>query len=260
MQYSSMADLKGAHRPDISYRHIRPSDLEVLEKIHNDLFPVSYESEFFHNIANGNGIVSWGAVDRSRPNNQSDELIGFVTTRILLAKDSEIEDLFRSDSSDSDQTLVYILTLGVVESYRNLGVATSLIRKVIKYASRIPTCQALYLHVLYYNNSAIHLYQKMSFQCVRRLSDFYFINGQHYDSFLFVYFMKGGRYACSPLELVTLMMTYLRSGLKLVAGKLWKNKCKRVSRWPNGKENSGLTTAMQTMRIPVTDGTEFQSV
>ena len=58
-----------------------------------------YESEFFHNVVNGHDIVSWGAIDRNRPNGQSEELIGFVTARIVLAKDSEVSlpDLFISD-------------------------------------------------------------------------------------------------------------------------------------------------------------------
>lgn len=34
--------------------------------------------------------MSWAAVDRSRPNGQSDELIGFVTARIVLARESEV--------------------------------------------------------------------------------------------------------------------------------------------------------------------------
>ncbi|PSS04554.1 Histone acetyltransferase [Actinidia chinensis var. chinensis] len=257
-----MVDLKGAHCPAISFRPIRPSDLEVLEKIHSDLFPIRYESEFFHNVVNGHDIVSWGAIDRNRPNGQSEELIGFVTARIVLAKDSEalqIEDLLRFDSAKPDQTLVYILTLGVVDSYRHLGIATSLIREVIKYASSIPMCRAVYLHVISYNNPAIHLYQKMAFQCVRRLHGFYFIDGRHYDSFLFIYYINGGRSPCSPLELVTLIASYVKTGLKLVGAKLWKNEGKKASRWPNSKETRCLITT-QSKRILMTEGTGFQCV
>lgn len=112
-----------------------------------------YEREFFLNVVNGHGIVSWGAVDTSRSDDRRDELIGFVTTRMIAAKDNEeqyiggpgkwygltgelsgannlnlqIEDLFRYNSSRKDLTLVYILTLGVVDSYRNLGVGCYLV-------------------------------------------------------------------------------------------------------------------------------------
>lgn len=39
---------------------------------------------------NGVGIVSWAAVDRNRPGGYSDELIGFVTAKFVLAKESEV--------------------------------------------------------------------------------------------------------------------------------------------------------------------------
>lgn len=108
-----------------------------------------YEREFFLNVVNGHGVISWGAVDTSRSDEGRDELIGFVTTRMIAAKDSEvqtirriswkicgltselsganclnlqIEDLFRYNNSHKDLTLLYILTLGVVDSYRNLGI------------------------------------------------------------------------------------------------------------------------------------------
>ncbi|XP_062147384.1 histone acetyltransferase MCC1 isoform X2 [Alnus glutinosa] len=246
---SSMVKPKVSRCPTIFYRPIQPSDLEILEQIHGDLFPIRYESEFFQNVVNGREIVSWAAVDRSRPNGKSDELVGFVTARIVLAKESEIADMLRYDSLKSDQTLVYILTLGVVDAYRNCGIASSLIRKVIKYASSIPTCQAVYLHVISYNNPAIHLYQKMSFKCIRRLPGFYLINGQHYDSYLFVYYVNGSRSPCSPLELVTSMVGYMRSGFKTLAAKLYKNEDRKVPKWPKCKETHSLISTQSKRNL-----------
>ena len=49
-----------------------------------------YEPTFFQDVVNGCDIVSWGAVDSSQPDGQSDELIGFVTARVVLAKESEV--------------------------------------------------------------------------------------------------------------------------------------------------------------------------
>lgn len=241
-----MINTKASCRPIIAYRPIRPSDLEVLEKIHGELFPIRYEAEFFHSVVNGRGIVSWGAVDRAQPASQNDELIGFVTARVVIAKESEIEDLIRFESPKSDETLVYILTLGVAESYRNIGVASSLIREVIKYASSITTCRAAYLHVISYNNPAIHLYKRMSFHCVRKLDSFYFINGQHYDAYLFIYYVNGGRSRCSPmLELVALLLTHAKSGLKSVAAILWRKEDKKASRWPRNRESGCLLPTIQ---------------
>ncbi|CAI9087065.1 OLC1v1021036C2 [Oldenlandia corymbosa var. corymbosa] len=245
-----MVKFEASHHPLISYRPIRTSDLDVLEKIHGDLFPIRYETEFFQNVVNGRDIISWGAVDRNRPDGQTDELVGFLTARIVMARDSEIVDLLRYDPSKSDQTLVYILTLGVVESYRNFGIASSLIREVIQYAANFSTCRAVYLHVISYNNPAIHLYKKMSFQCVRRLHAFYYINGQHYDSYLFIYYVNGGRSPCSPLEVLALLISSAKSGLKLAASRLWKDENRKFSKLQKCKESSSdLLPTMQNMRI-----------
>ncbi|KAG6466317.1 hypothetical protein ZIOFF_075927 [Zingiber officinale] len=117
-----MLEPRSAHRPTIIYRPILPSDLEALEQIHVSLFPIRYEREFFLNVVRGHGIVSWAAVDVCRSDGRNGELIGFVTTRLVLAKESEIADLIQYNASRKDATLVYILTLGVVEHYRNHGI------------------------------------------------------------------------------------------------------------------------------------------
>ncbi|KAL9342097.1 hypothetical protein Peur_065422 [Populus x canadensis] len=253
-----MANQNFSHHPTICYRPIQPSDLEVLERIHADIFPIRYESEFFQSVVHERDIVSWAAVDRSRPNGHSDELIGFVTARIAMAKEAGIGDLLRYDPSKPDQTLVYILTLGVVETYRNLGIARSLIRQVIKYASSVPTCRAVYLHVISYNIPAIHLYKKMSFKCIRRLQGFYLINGQHYDSFLFVYYVNGGRSPCSPLELLLAVVSYVTSGLKSVAARIRKNE-EKTAKWPKCKDTQSFIS-MQTKRNITTQGTGYECV
>ncbi|XP_068635202.1 histone acetyltransferase MCC1 [Aristolochia californica] len=249
-----MVDLKLPHRPIIVYRPIRPSDLEVLEQIHTALFPIRYEIEFFLNVVNGNDIISWGAVDVSRPDSQSDELIGFVTARTLLARETELNDVVGYSSSRADNTLVYILTLGVVEAYRNLGIATSLVQQVIRYTSSIPTCRAVYLHVIAYNDPAIHFYEKMLFKCVRRLPNFYYIKGHHYDSYLFIYYVNGGRSPCSPLDIVAMVTTYMRSLFTSLVTRLWKNDERKLpgTRWSKCKESNSLLTTTQDKRIIIT--------
>ncbi|XP_047338085.1 histone acetyltransferase MCC1-like [Impatiens glandulifera] len=253
-----MGGSQGLYSPAISYRPIQPSDLDVLMRLHTDLFPVRYEPEFYQKVVTGQEL-SWGAVDRNRPNGQNDELIGFVTARILPAKDSEVEDLLSCNMSKNDLKLIYILTLGVVESYRNHGIAVSLIKEVKKYAATIPTCRGVYLHVILYNNPAIHLYQKMSFQCVRRLYSFYFINGQHFDAFLFIYYVNGGRSPCSLLDIMRHVMTYLKGGIEVVISKLQRNENKG-SRWHKNRETFNLVSTTQNKKILLNDDSGYQCV
>ncbi|XP_062222355.1 histone acetyltransferase MCC1 isoform X2 [Phragmites australis] len=274
-----MLDPRSEIYPTIEYRPIQPSDLEALEKIHLALFPIRflvlaiiisltskfletiasyapcsclyrygvvhmYEREFFMNVVNGHGTVSWGAVDTSRSDDHRDEIIGFVTTRMIVAKDSEIEDLFRYNSSRKDLTLVYILTLGVVDSYRNLGIASSLVREVIKYAASISNCRGVYLHVISYNQPAISFYKKMLFKLVRRLPLFYYIRGQHYDSYLFVYYVNAGCSPCSPLAF-----------LKMLVAKFWTKEDHCNPRWDRCKETTTLLTPQNDKRIISGDDT-----
>ncbi|WOL05589.1 histone acetyltransferase MCC1-like [Canna indica] len=254
-----MLEPRGAHRSTIVYRPVLPSDLEVLEQIHVALFPIRYEKEFFLNVVRGNGIVSWAAVDISHSDSHNGKLVGFVTTRLILAKESEITDLLRFSASKKDITLVYILTLGVVEHYRNHGIATSLVREVIKYASSITHCRAVYLHVISYNLPAIKFYEKMSFKLMRRLQRFYYINGQHYDSYLFVYYVNDGHSPCSPLNIVAAVATYFRDLFKMLVSKLWRNEERHIPRWPKCKETNSLLIT-QNKRIVVTENSASQCV
>ncbi|CDY28728.1 BnaCnng06140D [Brassica napus] len=71
-----------------------------------------------------------------------------------------------------------------------------------------------------YNNPAIRLYNRLMFRCVRRLNGFYLIKRQHFDAFLFVYFVNGSRSPCSPLEVAMFVVNYMKNGIKSVASKL----------------------------------------
>ncbi|CAL9748743.1 unnamed protein product [Musa acuminata subsp. burmannicoides] len=88
-----MLEPRGAHQPIIIYRPILPSDLQVLEEIHVALFPIRYERDFFLSVVQGHGIVSWAAVDVSRSDGDRDKLVGFVTTRLMSAKESEVSEI-----------------------------------------------------------------------------------------------------------------------------------------------------------------------
>ncbi|KAJ7519348.1 hypothetical protein O6H91_20G035200 [Diphasiastrum complanatum] len=217
--------------PAIVYRPIRPSDLEVLREIHEALFPIKYEMDFFLNVVHGRGILSWAAIDTSRSDCQGDELVGFVTARVVKVTESEEADLLGYEVFNMERTLIYVLTLGVVKSYRHHGIASALILEVIEYASSLPTCRAVYLHVISYNRSAILFYKKNSFQSLRRLINFYYINGHHYDAYLYIYYVNGGRSPCSALypflsniiDLLSAATTFIRSLLTSVVSRFSRN-------------------------------------
>ena len=72
------------------------------------------------------------------------------------------------------ETVVYILTLGVTDQYRHLGIASQLIQRVIVFAQH-QLCRAVYLHVIEYNLAALSLYRRNKFEELAVLRNFYFI-------------------------------------------------------------------------------------
>ncbi|XLS57857.1 hypothetical protein HN51_007612 [Arachis hypogaea] len=224
---SSMENKEVFSKREIKYRSIQPSDEHTLQRIHDQLFPIRYESKFYQDVANGRGTESWGAVDVSRSDGQSDELIGFVTTRIVPAAEVEVNyvnylkhvmkkivSIHGNDLAKSDETLVHVLTLGVVKEYRHHGIASDLLKKVIENASMIQSCRAVYLHSSSENEAAVNLYKKMSFKLVRKLSKYYSFDGRHSDAYLFVYPLNGGRFHRWPFEVLISMLSCVRSGLE----------------------------------------------
>merc|ERR1739848_777354 len=93
----------------------------------------------------------------------------------------------------SERKCLYILTMGVLEDYRNIGIATCLLNEAKKFGQELPDCKLLYLHTIHYNTAAIQFYLKHSFQCVKRIDDFYILNiddhvrKEKHDALLFSY-------------------------------------------------------------------------
>merc|ERR1712062_582878 len=86
---------------------------------------------------------------------------------------------------------MYIMTLGTISKYRHCGLATKLANICIQLAANIPSCGVIYLHVITGNNIAIRLYEKLGFQRIHIVNDYYQIKGQNYNAFLYAKFMNG---------------------------------------------------------------------
>lgn len=93
--------------------------------------------------------------------------------------------------------MAYILTLGVAQRFRRIGIAQELLKHVINYYElRRLHIQALYLHVITYNDAAAALYEKMHFTLISHQKGFYNINGRSFDSALYAYYRGGPPLAC----------------------------------------------------------------
>lgn len=207
-------------RQDLAYRPVVPEDLHDLRDAHQALFPIDYESHFYECVIHSrDNIFSWAAVCRD-VEMQSEVLVGFVTARTFRLYDCSLTDraCMGLESRLLDQeTVVYILTLGVTDQYRHLGIASQLIQRVIVFAQH-QLCRAVYLHVIEYNLTALSLYRRNKFEELAVLRNFYFIgtgrqpdpDRNSYDAYLYA-FLIDISYNASPLAFLNATYAPFRS-------------------------------------------------
>jgi len=96
-----------------------------------------------------------------------------------------------SASSPSGARYVcYILTLGLVTSYRRSGLGSQLLEHCVNHARANPNCGAVYLHVIHNNPAAIAFYKRNDFLHLRTLSHFYVINGESHTALLLIFYIN----------------------------------------------------------------------
>ncbi|KAG7337302.1 acetyltransferase GNAT domain containing protein [Nitzschia inconspicua] len=107
--------------------------------------------------------------------------------------------------------LFYIMTLGTVSEYRHLGLATQLVQNVIqKIVQRDAEIGTIYLHVITYNEAAIRFYEdKLGFWKVQEIPQYYSIDGNTYNCYLYAKYFHGNRGHLDFLKVVTRWLTSL---------------------------------------------------
>ena len=210
----------------LSIRPLNPTDFAQVRSLHKACFPIAYGDDYIsmlcHHDDKERRLEIIGQLQQSHripePTNSlsqcdSDQLIalalsldsgeiaGMISAQIIDSTSLEDYDLLSSVQLpwwspplspflDCGRSYLagYILTLGVFEQYRRSGVASQLISALIDfYQHHHPEVDYLFLHVLHSNTAARHLYERLGFFQVRRLDDYYRINGQLQDAFLYYF-------------------------------------------------------------------------
>jgi len=123
------------------------------------MLPSSTKSDKFYNSAS----------DVTLPFSRSPQeriigcIVGAFTTIDKL--DSSLSSLLISSPARYPR-IFYIMTLGTVSGYRQFGIGTALVQRVILHAEQDSKCGAVYLHVITYNQAAISFYEKLQFVLV----------------------------------------------------------------------------------------------
>jgi ribosomal protein S18 acetylase RimI-like enzyme len=177
----------------VRYRCLQPSDAAALKRLHDVIFPIDYDQQFFDCATHAKGIIGWAAVlpahhyqatfpDETTVFTGGEQLVGFITARDFVGQEQipsadwqylSLDHGVRSTMT-SQAKATYILTLGVAKTFRQHGVAMALLRLLERHA-QLEGCVAMYLHVINYNMAAMNFYTKAGFTKAITLRNFYHI-------------------------------------------------------------------------------------
>ena len=216
------------HLPmDLQFRTILPKDRTQIQNLHETWFPVVYQQEFYDQLVYGKmchtgeplytnlacrrsgGSSSGGGIqpfcsfnpedncravcDGKQEDDEEEEIIACLVGSVV--QDTRLNRTSRQLLLPNPQKhcrLFYIMTLGTVTEYRSLGLASSLIQQcVANIVNKDPKCGALYLHVITINQAAIKFYERLGFWRVQEIPDYYTIDGQNYNCYLYAKYFNG---------------------------------------------------------------------
>lgn len=83
------------------------------------------------------------------------------------------------------------MTVGVIAEFRNIDLGSTLVKRVISAVEVDKTCGTIYLHVIIHNIAAIRFYEKLGFYRVKEIQDYYKIDGENHNCYLYAKYFHG---------------------------------------------------------------------
>jgi len=158
---------------------IRPllvQDVQKLQLFQSILFPVYYDQAFYDKLFHERCVT----ILVFTPNEE--ELIGVATSKIK--ESTSWWDLFFPIKREG-----YIMTFGVSPSFRQRGLGTFILRKMIEILQE-HGCNVVTLHVQLINKAAVEFYKKNNFVVAEDLPGHYYIDGQYFDAMKMIFYLN----------------------------------------------------------------------
>lgn len=134
----------------VDFGPVSDKTMELMRTLNLALLPVQYNQYFYQKAL--------GYTKYSRFAYYNDIVVGGL--------------ICREETKDNEQTL-YILTFGVLESYRKHGIGVQLFDELMNMAKKDPALKKIYLHVQISNETAIRFYKNVGFEEVEKIENYY---------------------------------------------------------------------------------------
>lgn len=190
---------------------IRPlksrKEMDELQLLHKEWFPINYSSDYFEAVANGKNHGLIAELKFTKSNRLTEKVIvGCIFFDIRLARRKymciSFSEYFKEYKS------IYIMTIGVINEFRKQGIATLLLKEAIKQTLEKENTylKYVYLHVVEYNHSAQKFYEKNQFLKLKIKKKHYLIEGKYYDAWVYVLYMNGTKQPLTYYEFISIIV------------------------------------------------------
>ena len=157
-------------------RDVVPEDRPFLENLYGEAFPIKYDNEFYTSLIKKSykrtPLFTRVCVDEKLGR------LGSVTCRVKSCAD--VPPL-------RNGSVLYVMTMAVAPSARRTRTGTRLMHSVLHFATYDdPHVEAIYLHVLVSNDTAIRFYESLGFVRQKLMKDFYTFDDDTHDAYLYV--------------------------------------------------------------------------
>ena len=189
--YHNIINGQKIYKEKIIYKPLSKDSFQDVKNLHKEWFPIDYDDDFFSNVLNNNGgkYFTIGAFYNIKTDNKDKEVIlglafcefeyvmdqlnKFINDKILDEINGNISicDELKSYMKCQFDKCIYIMTIGVMDEFRQMNIGSNLLKYIYNIALKIDRCIAIYLHVISYNETAIKFYKKNKYKNVAKIDN-----------------------------------------------------------------------------------------
>ena len=194
--------IKKINPENIIYKPLSESNIDEIEKLHKEWFPIDYDHDYFKKIFT-NKYGNYFTIGAFYLLNNVEIILGMALCEFRGVEDyfikhtsrDAIKKICRNIDFNEEVTsylkcqsynCVYIMTIGVLDEYRHLHIGSNLIKKISEICLWDNLCVGIYLDVVDYNKAAINFYEKNGFENVAMIKNYYNIKNKFYDSIVYL--------------------------------------------------------------------------
>ena len=209
LTYSSYHNIINGHKINkekIVYKPLSKNNFLDVKNLHKEWFPIDYGDEFFFDVLDNNGgkYFTIGAFYIINIDNKEKEIIlglafcefEYVMDQLNKIIDNKMWNDIHGNISFCDELksylkcqfdkCIYIMTIGVMDEFRQMNIGSTLLKHIYKIALEYDRCIGIFLHVISYNEAAIKFYQKNKYKKVGKVKNYYDVNDKNYDAYIFL--------------------------------------------------------------------------